>query len=149
MIFVVLLWQTSLRREQKFREEKLIFQNETLKTQINPHFLFNSLNTLSALVVAQPLVAEEFIHRLSAIYRYILENSSKDRVPLNEELSFIKDYFYLHKIRDDGKILLDIRVDESDKSEILPVSLRRVCHVHSILSLCHGRRSIECDARRL
>jgi len=43
---------------------------------------------------------------------------------LNEELSFIKDYFYLHKIRDDGKILLDIRVDESDKSEILPVSLQ-------------------------
>jgi LytS/YehU family sensor histidine kinase len=86
--------QTSLRREQKLREEKLIFQNETLKTQINPHFLFNSLNTLSALVVAQPVVAEEFIHRLSAIYRYILENGSKDRVPLSEELVFIGDYFY-------------------------------------------------------
>jgi len=47
------------------------------------------LNTLSALVVAQPVVAEEFIHRLSAIYRYILENGSKDRVPLSEELVFI------------------------------------------------------------
>ena len=124
VIFIVLLWQASLKREQQLREEKLIFQNETLKTQVNPHFLFNSLNTLSSLVAAQPEVAEEFIHRLSSIYRYILENSSKDRVPLSEELSFIKDYFYLHKIRDDGKILLDIRVDESDKSEILPVSLQ-------------------------
>ena len=124
VIFIVLLWQASLKREQQLREEKLIFQNETLKNQVNPHFLFNSLNTLSSLVAAQPEVAEEFINRLSSIYRYILENSSKNKVPLSEELSFIKDYFYLHKIRDDGKILLDIRVDESDKSEILPVSLQ-------------------------
>jgi hypothetical protein len=124
VIFVVLLWQTSLRREQKLREENLIFQNETLKNQINPHFLFNSLNTLSALVSSQPDIAEEFIHRLSSIYRYILENSSKDRLALSVELSFIRDYFFLHKIRDDGKIQLEINVDETDDSEILPVSLQ-------------------------
>ncbi|MEI8226221.1 MAG: histidine kinase [Bacteroidota bacterium] len=124
IIFIVLLWQTSLKREQKLREEKLIFQNETLKNQINPHFLFNSLNTLSALVNTQPDVAEEFINRLSSIYRYILENSSKDRVPLGVELSFIRDYFYLHKIRDDGKIQLEVKVNETDNSEILPVSLQ-------------------------
>ncbi|MCX6321769.1 MAG: histidine kinase [Bacteroidia bacterium] len=124
IIFIVLLWQSSLRREQKLREEKLIFQNETLKNQVNPHFLFNSLNTLSALVNTQPDVAEEFINRLSSIYRYILENSSKDRVPLAVELSFIRDYFYLHKIRDDGKIQLEVKVNETDNSEILPVSLQ-------------------------
>jgi two-component system LytT family sensor kinase len=124
IIFIVLLWQASLKREQKLREEKLIFQNETLKNQVNPHFLFNSLNTLSALVSTQPDVAEEFINRLSSIYRYILENSSKDRVALSVELSFIRDYFFLHKIRDDGKIQLDIKVDETDNSEILPVSLQ-------------------------
>lgn len=124
IIFIVLLWQTSLKREQKLREEKLIFQNETLKNQVNPHFLFNSLNTLSALVNTQPDVAEEFINRLSSIYRYILENSSKDRVPLGVELSFIRDYFYLHKIRDDGKIQLEVKVNETDNSEILPVSLQ-------------------------
>jgi hypothetical protein len=124
VIFVILLWQTSLKREQNMREEKLIFQNETLKNQVNPHFLFNSLNTLSALVGTQPEIAEEFIHRLSAIYRYILENSSKDRVPLGVELLFIKDYFFLHKIRDDGKIQLEIQVEDSDNSEILPVSLQ-------------------------
>lgn len=124
VIFIVLLWQASLKREQKLREEKLIFQNETLKTQVNPHFLFNSLNTLSALVVTQPEAAEEFIKRLSSIYRYILENSAKDRVPLSVELSFIRDYFYLHKIRDDGKIQLEIEVDETENYEILPVSLQ-------------------------
>jgi two-component sensor histidine kinase len=124
VIFIVLLWQASLRREQKLREEKLIFQNETLQTQVNPHFLFNSLNTLSSLVSSQPDVAEEFINRLASIYRYILENGSNDRVPLSVELAFIKDYFYLHKIRDDGKIQLEINVDETDNSEILPVSLQ-------------------------
>jgi sensor histidine kinase YesM len=124
VIFIVLLWQASLRREQKLREEKLIFQNETLKTQVNPHFLFNSLNTLSALVVAQPLVAEEFIHRLSAIYRYILENSSKDMVSLSVELAFIRDYFYLHRIRDNGKIQMEVNIGDTGKYKILPVSLQ-------------------------
>jgi LytS/YehU family sensor histidine kinase len=124
VIFIILLWQASLKREQKLREEKLIFQNETLKSQINPHFLFNSLNTLSALVVAQPLVAEEFIHRLSAIYRYILENGSKDRVPLSVELAFIGDYFYLHRIRDNGKIQMEVNIGDTGKYKILPVSLQ-------------------------
>jgi sensor histidine kinase YesM len=54
LIFMILLWQSSLRREQKLREENLIFQNETLKNQINPHFLFNSLNTLSSLISSRP-----------------------------------------------------------------------------------------------
>jgi hypothetical protein len=124
VIFIVLLWQASLKREQKLREENLIFQNETLRNQVNPHFLFNSLNTLSALIVTQPDAAEVFINRLSSIYRYILENSSRDKVPLNVELAFIGDYFYLHKIRDDGKIRMEIQVEEPSKYEILPVSLQ-------------------------
>lgn len=124
VIFIVLLWQASLKREQQLREEKLIFQNETLKNQVNPHFLFNSLNTLSSLIHTQPDVAEEFTNRLSYIYRYILEYSTKDRVPLNIELAFIEDYFFLHKIRDDGKIQLQINIDDKDKFEILPVSLQ-------------------------
>jgi hypothetical protein len=124
IIFIVLLWQSSLKREQKLREENLIFQNETLKNQVNPHFLFNSLNTLSSLVVSQPAVAEEFISRLSSIYRYILENSTKDRVPLGVELSFIRDYFFLHQIRDDGKIKMEIKAEDISESNILPVSLQ-------------------------
>jgi LytS/YehU family sensor histidine kinase len=123
-IFIFIQWQDALKREQKLREENLVFQNETLKNQINPHFLFNSLNTLSSLISIQPEIAEDFIKRLSSIYRYILENSSKDRVPLKAELSFIRDYFYLHKIRDDEKIMLEVKVDEIDKFEILPVSLQ-------------------------
>lgn len=124
LIFVILLWQTSLRREQKLREENLIFQNQTLKNQVNPHFLFNSLNTLSALIPERPDSAERFILKLSSIYRYILENSVKDAVPLKSEIDFISDYYYLHAIRDDGKIVLTVDAPGADKFQILPVSLQ-------------------------
>ncbi|TAL74320.1 MAG: hypothetical protein EPN88_03920 [Bacteroidetes bacterium] len=124
VIFIVLLWQTSLKREQKLREEKLIFQNETLKNQVNPHFLFNSLNTLSSLIITHPDVAERFIIRLSSIYRYILENSQKDRVSLQNELAFISEYHDLHKVRDEEKILLNINAPNAEKYNILPVSLQ-------------------------
>jgi len=124
VIFVILLWQSSLKREQKLREEKLIFQNETLKNQVNPHFLFNSLNTLSSLISSRPETADKFIDRLSSIYRYILDNSQKDKVSLSEELSFINDYFFLHQIRDEDKIMLEITVLEKEKYSIIPVSLQ-------------------------
>lgn len=124
VIFVILLWQASLQREQKLREENLIFQNQTLKAQVNPHFLFNCLNTLSSLIVTNPDTAERFIGRLSQIYRYITENSTRDKVSLERELDFIHDYFFLHKIRDADKIILEESVSGSEKYEILPVSLQ-------------------------
>lgn len=123
-LFIFIQWQDALKREQKLREENLIFLNETLKNQINPHFLFNSLNTISSLIATHPDTAERFISRLSSIYRYILENSPKDKVPLQLELAFIRDYFDLHKVRDEEKILLMINAPEEDRFEIIPVSLQ-------------------------
>ena len=118
-------WNEALKREHKLIEQNLIFQNETLRSQVNPHFLFNSLNTLSQLVVAETETAGRFISKLSSIYRYILENGTKDRVKLKEELAFIEDYFYLHKIRSEGKIRLNMNMSDVDDSmEILPVSLQ-------------------------
>ena len=106
------------------REEKLIFQYETLKNQVNPHFLFNSLNTLSSLVSSDAQLSEKFIAKFSLIYRYILENRDKDLVPLSKEVDFIRDYFFLQKIRDNGKIALDIKINDLDSYEILPISLQ-------------------------
>jgi sensor histidine kinase YesM len=117
-------WQEAMKRGYELREQNLIFQNETLKSQVNPHFLFNSLNTLSALVKTEVAIADQFIGKLSLIYRYILENNAKASVPLNNELNFIRDYFYLHQIRSEGKILLSIEIEEDNKYSILPVSLQ-------------------------
>ncbi len=124
IIFIVLLWQTSLRREQKLKEENLIFQNETLKSQVNPHFLFNSLNTVSSLIQSDPEKAEQFINNLSSVYRYILENGQKDKVPLQSELDLLNRYFDLHRVRDEEKISLSIDYSYADNYQILPVSLQ-------------------------
>jgi hypothetical protein len=124
IIFIIILWQEALRREQKLREENLVFQNETLKTQVNPHFLFNSLNTLSSLIDSEPDTSRIFIQKLAAIYRYILDNGNRDRVPLASELSFISDYFELHKIRGEGKIFLSTDIPDPEGLWILPISLQ-------------------------
>ncbi len=123
-IFIYVQWQDALKREQKLREQNLIFQNETLKTQINPHFLFNNLNTLSSLIISNPVDAEIFTSKLASIYRYIIENSNKDRVSLKAELEFITEYFYLYRIRDEEKIRLDIEIGNTDNLSIIPVSLQ-------------------------
>ena len=124
-IFFFIPWQQAMKREFELREQNLIFQNETLKNQVNPHFLFNSLNTLSSLIDTQTEIANQFISKLSLIYRYILENSTKVKVSLKDELAFIVDYFYLHQIRSEGKIFLAIEIKDDDYHyEILPVSLQ-------------------------
>lgn len=118
-------WVEAIKKEYKLREQNLIFQNETLKNQVNPHFLFNSLNTLSSLVNTEVAVAGQFIAKLSVIYRYILENSSKSQVPLNDEIELIKDYYYLHQIRNECKIKLEINIDNDGYSfKIIPISLQ-------------------------
>ena len=124
LTFFYMLWKRAMGREQKLREEKQVFQYETLKNQVNPHFLFNSLNTLSSLVVTKPLLAETFINKLSYIYRYILENKDIEFVDLKTEIEFAEDYFYLHKIRDGEKIHLEITFNENRSYKILPISLQ-------------------------
>jgi sensor histidine kinase YesM len=124
IIFIIIQWQDALKREQKLREENLVFQNETLKSQINPHFLFNSLNTVSSLIQSDPEKAEQFINNLSSVYRYLLENSRKDKVPVQSELELLNRYFDLHRVRDEEKISLSIDYSNSDNFQILPVSLQ-------------------------
>jgi len=124
LVFFYSQWSDALKREQKLAQEKLIFQYETLRNQVNPHFLFNSLNTLSSLVRTNPELSEEYIQKFSAIYRYILENQESNLVPLSYELQFVRDYFSLQKIRDEEKISLKIQLNNEEKLEVLPVSLQ-------------------------
>ena len=124
LVFFYVQWAEALKDMQKLKEEKLIFQYETLKNQVNPHFLFNSLNTLSSLVSKDVKLSELYIQKLSAIYRYILDNKELDHVNLKKELDFVVDYFYLQKIRDDGKIELKLNIKDPENYEILPISLQ-------------------------
>jgi len=123
LIFILIQWQDALKREQKLREENLVFQNETLRSQVNPHFLFNSLNTVSSLIQTDPASADQFVGNLATVYRYILENGKKEMVPIQKELELINRYFDLHRVRDEEKITLNIDYTGADSFQILPVSL--------------------------
>ena len=122
--FFYLTWRRAADREQKLREENLLFRYRTLKAQVNPHFLFNSLNTLSELIASDRERAENYLQRLSSIYRYITENEEHDLIALPDEINFLEDFFELQKERDNGKIRLSVRVQEPGRFRVIPVSVQ-------------------------
>jgi len=124
LFFFYAQWSDALKREQKLEKEKLLFQYETLKNQVNPHFLFNSLNILSSLVKSNPELSEHFVQKLSNIYRYVLENQDKELVSLADEIKFVNDYFDLQQIRDEEKIRMKIAAEVSENQSVVPVSLQ-------------------------
>lgn len=124
LFFFYSQWTDAVKNMQKLREEKLIFQYETLKSQVNPHFLFNSLNTLSSLIRKDVELSERFIQKLSSVYRYVLENQDKDLVVVENELAFVKDFFALQQVRDQEKIELQIDSNGAGSEKIIPVSLQ-------------------------
>ncbi|MGL5275722.1 sensor histidine kinase [Myroides sp.] len=88
---------------------------ESLKMQLDPHFLFNNFSTLSELVVEDQDIAVKFIDHLSIVYRYMLSNVRKNTISLAEELTFVESYFYLIKERMGSKVRLNINVSEEIK----------------------------------
>lgn len=118
------IWRQAVDREQKLQEENLRYQYRTLKTQVNPHFLFNSLNTLSEIIYTDTKKADNYIQKLAGIYRYILDNEETNLISLNKEIEFVKKYFELQKERNGNKIQLNIDINHADNFKILPVSLQ-------------------------
>ena len=96
-----------------------------LKNQVNPHFLFNSLNALSSLMYKDVEKADEFTYKLSNIYRYVLQVENSEITPINEELNFIKDYLFLHQIRFSNQLKFSIDI-ESTKDYVIPMALQFV-----------------------
>lgn len=104
----------SLQRE--FAQVRL----QALKSQVNPHFLFNSLSVLSSLVHVSAETSEQFIHHLAKAYRYILEQKELDLVNLKEELGFLDAYFFLLQIRFEQKVKLEKNIAADDEDLQLP-----------------------------
>jgi LytS/YehU family sensor histidine kinase len=98
-------------------------QYEALKNQVNPHFLFNSLNALSSLIYENPGKAVEFINRLSDVYRYVLDSKDKEAVPLSEELTFVRSYLFLLKARFENNLVAETNISE-EKGYVPPMALQ-------------------------
>jgi len=99
----------------EIQRESLAGQIESLKQQINPHFFFNSLNTLSGLAQEDSQKTVEFIEKLSQVFRYVLDIQEKNLVSISEELEFANAYIYLLKVRFQEKFRIEITVEDADK----------------------------------
>lgn len=99
----------TLQRERK----QLELQFEALKSQVSPHYLFNSLNTISSLIYKDPQSAEQFIRRLAQTYQYILATQNKRYVLLREEVEFVQSYYYLLRIRFQQQLSVEFNLPNS------------------------------------
>jgi hypothetical protein len=117
-------------QDNRLKEQKIIAGTanakfESLKSQIDPHFLFNSLNVLSSLIEENPDNAQKFTTSLSKIYRYVLEQKDKELVTVQEELNFAKTYMNLLKMRFENSITFELPTDfESPEAKVVPLSLQ-------------------------
>lgn len=113
-------WKEAVVEAEELKARNLQTQLESLKNQINPHFLFNSLGSLSSLILEDPIKAVQFVDDLSAVYRYLLQANEKVSATLREELKFVKAYFQLFKNRFGEGISMDLRIAESWMDYKLP-----------------------------
>ena len=113
-------------KAEQLEKENLLSQFSALKSQVNPHFLFNSLSILSSLVKKDPELSEQFIDRLSRAYRYILEQRETDVVPLAAELEFLQSYTFLLQIRFKNKFEVQVDLEKAviERSKIPPLTLQ-------------------------
>ncbi len=116
-------WKQAAINAEKLQRENLSARYENLKSQVNPHFLFNSLNALTNLVYEDQDKAVKFIKQLSDVYRYVLDTRDREVVKLEEELKFLQSYIFLQQIRFGDKLKIDVHLNGT-RSFVAPLSLQ-------------------------
>lgn len=118
-------WKANVRKTESLMREGVQSQLEVLKNQLDPHFLFNSMNTLAALIDEDNTDAQDYLERLSDVYRYVLVSRNKDTVLVEEELAFVDAYVYLNKIRFRDNLLVEKELSsETYRQHVTPLSLQ-------------------------
>jgi sensor histidine kinase YesM len=120
------------------KEENIVSQFETLKSQVNPHFLFNSLNVLSSLIFIDQQKAATFVRQLSKVYRYVLDHKDMDLITIRDEFPFLESYLFLIKTRFDQNLEVEIVLPEEKQSlKIAPMVMQLLIEnavKHNIIS---------------
>lgn len=118
-------WNSSLKETEELQKVFRQSQLQGLKSQLNPHFLFNSLNSLSSLISEDEEQAECFLNEMSKVYRYMLRNDEDQLVTVETELQFVDSYLYLLKARYGDGLELSVNVtDNVAKKTLPPLSLQ-------------------------
>lgn len=112
-------WIKDRKIKAELEKDKLASQLELLKSQINPHFLFNSLNNIDVLIQDEPQKASEYLKKLSEILRFMLYESNTDKIPLIEEIEYIKKYVDLQKIRTSNDNLVKFEISGNASSKYI------------------------------
>ena len=118
--------EQNLKKLQKLEQEKIQFQFQILRNQVNPHFLFNSFNTLISYIEEDPAMAVDYVENLSTFFRNIVNYRELDVISLEEEIGILETYFYLQKKRYGNNLSLNISVPEEQKKLIFipPLTLQ-------------------------
>lgn len=130
--------RAALNQVQQLRDETFQAKYEVLKQQVNPHFLFNSLNILKGMIRTHNEVAEEYLIKLAEVYRYILQSNTKNEVLVSEELAMIESYYFMIKNRFPNAIELSVRLSKHTLQSSLPPltfqMLMENCVKHNVVS---------------
>ncbi|MBS1744276.1 MAG: sensor histidine kinase [Bacteroidetes bacterium] len=113
-------WKKNMEETDALKASFRQSQLQGLKSQVNPHFLFNSLNSLSSLIYEDEEKAETFLNEMSKVYRYMLRNDEDQFVTLQTELAFVQSYMYLLKARYGDGLVLEKKVSNEDLTRLIP-----------------------------
>lgn len=113
-------WRENLKETEKIKKAFTQSQLLGLKSQVNPHFLFNSLNTLSSLISENEKEAEAFLNEMSKVYRYMLRGDEEQLVALQTETKFINSYIHLLEKRFGQSLQVKMNIQEEDKDKLIP-----------------------------
>ena len=132
----LIYWRQATIEKEKFQKESITARYEALKNQVNPHFLFNSLNALTNLVYEDQDKAVKFIKQLADVYRYVLDSRDKEVVSIDEELQFLNSYLFLQQIRFGDKLKIDLSISTHDVF-VAPLALQMLVEnaiKHNVIS---------------
>jgi hypothetical protein len=136
--FFFLEWKSNVKRTEQLARQQVQSQLDALKSQLDPHFLFNSLNTLAALIEETNNPAQEYLDRLADVYRYVLINREKNTVTVEEEMKFLEAYIFLTKTRFRENLQIENQLKpEIYQKQIAPFSLQLLVEnalKHNIIS---------------
>lgn len=123
-IVFMFMWKKAFLETENLKQKQLELEYDSLKSQMNPHFLFNSFNSLTALIEQDKDKSIQFVKTLSNIYRYILENKNNDLVELQKEIDFANSYISLQKIRFGDNLIYENKITEIKTFKIIPLSIQ-------------------------
>ncbi len=150
-------WKNSAIQQEELKRAHLALQYQSLKDQVRPHFLFNSLSSLATLINTDTSKATQFVHKLSDVYRYVLEQRETELVPLKDDLKFMEDYIFLQKIRFGDNLQIESELDLDLNRLVIPLSLQMLVEnaiKHNEISKDHplahhnhfnGKRTCDCQ----